>query len=112
MKKILFLLLFGVLFSCGSNKPTEEQKEKAKQYIKTLVDAGVNIYGGRLTDANMLVLAVDAYPGANFDIYAQTYLDDAIQHGINVDGVLIVDIKDCQFGDGWVTGKRIGKAYN
>ena len=42
MKKILFLLLACVLFSCGSNKPTEEQKEKAKRYVETLVNMGVN----------------------------------------------------------------------
>lgn len=112
MRKILFILLAGVLLSCGSGKPTEEQKEKARRYVETLVNMGVNIYDGQLTDANMLVLAVDAYPGANFDVYAQTYLDDVKRHGINVEGVLIVDIKDCQFGDGWVTGKRIGKAYD
>lgn len=111
MKKILFLLLACVLFSCGSNKPTEEQKEKAKQYIKTLVDMGVNIYGGQLTDANILVLAVDAYQGANFDKYAETYLEDAISHGLNIKGVAIVDIKNCQFGDVGVIGERVGRAY-
>lgn len=111
MRKILFILLAGVLLSCGSGKPTEEQKEKARRYVETLVDAEVNIYQGELTEANMLVLAVDAYPGANFDFYAKTYMEDAMANGLDIDGVLIVDIKDCQFGDGWVEGKRVGRAY-
>ena len=76
MKKFLVLLLVGVLLSCGSNKPTQEQKAKAERYVENLVDAGINIYAGKLTDANILVLAVDAYPGANFDKYAETCLED------------------------------------
>lgn len=112
MKKILSLLFSVVLLiSCISNKPSPEQKELSEQYIEGLVDAGINIYGGELTDANILVLAVDAMPGANFDIFAKTYLEDALNNGLNAKGVAIVDINDCQIGDGWVTGDRIGRAY-
>ena len=70
-----------------------------------------DIYGGELTDANILVLAVDAYPGANFDVFAKTYLDNAISKGLDIEGVAIVDVKNCQIGDGWVTGDRIGRAF-
>lgn len=111
MKTFLFILLSTVLLSCGTNEPTQEQKAKAERYIENLVDAGVNIYAGKLTDANILVLAVDAYPGVNFDKYAETYLEDAISHGLDVKGVAIVDIKNCQFGDSGVAGERIGRAY-
>ena len=111
MKKILLLLFSIVLISCGSNKPSPEQKELSEKYIEDLVDAGINIYRGELTDANFLVLAVDAFAGSNFDIFAKTYLEDALNKGLNIKGVYIVDIKDCQIGDGWVTGDRIGKAY-
>ena len=111
MKKILLLLFSIVLISCGSNKPSPEQKELSEKYIEDLVDAGINIYGGELTDANFLVLAVDAFAGSNFDIFAKTYLEDALNKGLNIKGVYIVDIKDCQIGDGWVTGDTIGKAY-
>lgn len=111
MKKILLTILAISLFGCGSSKPSPEQKELSEQYIEGLVDAGINIYGGELTDANILVLAVDAMPGANFDIFAKTYLEDALNNGLNVKGVAIVDINDCQIGDGWVTGDRIGRAY-
>lgn len=109
MKTILVLLII-LLGSCSS-KPSPEQKELSEQYIEGLVDAGINIYGGELTDANILVLAVDAMPGTNFDIFAKTYLEDALNNGLNVKGVAIVDINDCQIGDGWVTGDRIGRAY-
>ncbi len=111
-KYLLLLFLVVLVSSCGNNKPTPEQKELSERYIKKLVDAKVNIYGGELTDANFLVLAVDAYPGANFDKYAENYLEDALRAGLDIKGVNIVDVKDCQIGDGWVTGKRIGRAYN
>lgn len=111
MKKILLIILIISLFCCGSNKPSQEQKDKADIYVQSLMDANIGIYKGSLTDANFLILAVDAYPGANFDKYAETYLEDALQAGLDIKGVYIVDVKDCQIGDGWVTGKRIGKAY-
>lgn len=110
MKKIIIVLIISLL-SCGSNKPSQEQKDKADRYIQNLVDAEIGIYQGELTDANFLVLAVDAYSGANFDIYARTYLEEALKKGLEIKGVYIVDIKNCQFGDGWVTGERIGKAF-
>lgn len=96
MKSKCLLLLFSValILGCGSNKPSPEQKELSERYIKKLVDAKINIYGGELTDANFLVLSVDAYPGANFDKYAETYLEDALQAGLDIKGVYIVDVKD------------------
>lgn len=112
MKKILLTILAISLFSCGGNKPSQEQKAKTDRYVQSLVDADIGIYKGELTDADFLILAVDAYPGANFDAYARTYLEEAQNKGLEIKGVYIVDIKDCQFGDGWVTGNRIGKAYN
>lgn len=112
MKNVLLIAIFVIIQSCaGGNKPSPEQKELSEKYIEDLVDAGINIYGGELTDANFLVLAVDAFAGSNFDIFAKTYLEDALNKGLNIKGVYIVDIKDCQIGDGWVTGDRIGKAY-
>lgn len=111
MKKIVMTILAISLFGCGSNKPSQEQKDKADRYVQSLVDADIGIYKGELTDANFLILAVDAYPGANFDTYARTYLEEAQSKGLEIKGVYIVDIKDCQFGDGWVSGERIGKAF-
>lgn len=110
MKKLLLLILAMSLLSCGRNKPSQEQKDMADRYVQSLVDAEIGIYQGELTDANFLILAVDAYPEANFDVYARTYLDEALDKGLDIKGVYIVDIKNCQFGDGWVTGDRIGKA--
>lgn len=111
MKQLIAFVLAIVLVSCGNNKPTSEQKQAADDYVEKLVNADINIYGGELTDANFLILAVDSYPGANFDVYAKSYLEDAISEGLDIKGVYIVDIKNCQFGDGWVTGERIGRAY-
>ena len=112
MRILIFILMTVALFSCGSNKPTEEQKEKADRYIGYLTEYNIDdIYGGELTDANILVLAVDAYPGANFDVFAKTYLDNAISKGLDIEGVSIVDVKNCQIGNGWVTGERIGRAF-
>lgn len=111
---ITTLILITMVFlsaSCGNSKPSQQQKDKADRYIQSLVDAEIGIYEGELTDANILILAVDAYPDANFDIFAQTYLEEALNKGLDIKGVNIVDIKDCQFGDGWVTGDRIGRAF-
>lgn len=94
MRTVVLILSLCLLFSCGSNNPTEEQKQKAARYV-----------------ANILVLAVDAYHGANFDIYAETHLEEILRHGLDIGGVAIVDIKDCQFGEIGVIGKRIGRAY-
>ena len=112
MKILLLIFTFSLLiFSCGNDKPSQEQKAKANRYVQSLVDADIGIYKGELTDANFLILAVDAYSGANFDAYARTYLEEAQRKGLEVKGVYIVDIKNCQFGDGWVSGDRIGKAF-
>ena len=111
MKKILLTILAISLFSCGNNKPSQEQKDKADRYVQSLVDADIGIYKGELTDTNFLILAVDAYSGANFDAYARTYLEEAQRKGLEIKGVYIVDIKNCQFGDGWVSGDRIGEAF-
>ena len=111
MNKTLLFALFLSLTSCGGNKPSQEQKDKADRYVQSLVDANIGIYKGELTDANFLILAVDAYSGANFDAYARTYLEEAQGKGLEIKGVYIVDIKNCQFGDGWVSGDRIGKAF-
>lgn len=111
MKNLLLLILTMSLLSCGRNKPSQEQKDMADRYVQSLVDAEIGIYQGELTDANFLILAVDAYPEANFDVYAKTYLEEALDKGLDIKGVYVVDIKNCQFGDGWVTGDRIGKAF-
>lgn len=111
MKEIVLIILTISFFSCGSNKPSQEQKDKADRYVQSLVDAEIGIYKGELTDANFLILAVDAYPGASFDAYARTYLEEAQSKGLEIKGVYIVDIKNCQFGDRWVSGDRIGKAF-
>ena len=71
----------------------------------------IGIYKGELTDANFIILAVDAYSGANFDTYARTYLEEAQSKGLEIKGVYIVGIKNCQFGNGWVTRDRIRKAF-
>lgn len=112
MKKVLLLILSIIIISACSSKPSQEQKDKADRFIKSLSEYNIdNIYGGTLTDANILVLSVDAYPGANFDIFAKTYLEKALNRGLDIEGVAIVSIQDCQIGDGWVSGKRIGRAY-
>lgn len=111
MKNLLLILIISLL-SCGNKKTTQEQKEKADKYIEFLTEYNIdNIYGGELTDGNILVLVVDAYPGANFDIFAETYLQNAINKGLDIKGVAIVSINDCQIGDGWVKGERIGRAF-
>lgn len=108
MKKLFLIsVLMLTLASCGSSADYTQ----AKEYATTLIDKDLGIYNATVTDVGMLVIAVDAVPGANFDIFAKSYLKGAIDAGTNIKGCLIVDVKDCHFMDGAVTGKRIGKAY-
>lgn len=108
MKKFILIAASAFLLaSCGSSK----NYDQAKAYAETLIDKELGIYNATVTDTGMLVIAVDAHPGTNFDIFAKSYLRGAIDAGTNVKGCLIVDVKDCHFMDGAVTGKRIGKAY-
>lgn len=80
-------------------------------YAQSLISPEAGIYKATITDADMLVIAVDFSPGVNFDTFAKTYLDAALRKGVDVKGCLIVDVKDCQFQEGAVIGKRIGKAF-
>lgn len=108
MKKLFLIsVLMLTLASCGSSADYTQ----AKEYATTLIDKDLGIYNATVTDVGMLVIAVDAVPGVNFDIFAKSYLESAINAGMNVKGCLIVDVKNCQFMEGVVTGKRIGKAY-
>lgn len=122
MKKFIiaslcFLAIICLIGTCSekrqqNNKEHEISRQVAQEYAESLVEPDLGIYKATITDANMLIVAVDAHPGANFDIFAKSYLDGALDAGVNVKGCFIVDIKDCQFQKGAVIGKRIGKAYN
>ena len=108
MKRLFLIsILMMTLISCGASTDYTQEKE----YAKGLINKDFGIYDATVTDVGMMVIAVDAIPGANFDIFAKSYLKSALDAGMNIKGCLIVDAKDCQFMDGAVTGKRIGKAY-
>lgn len=110
MKKILFLLLIIISSCSGSSKPTEQEKQIAQKYIEIIT--GFTCDKAELTDGNYLVIAIDA-TGSDYDPLAQQFLEEAKNEGlVSIKGVYIVDSKDCQFGDGWVKGNRIGKAFN
>ena len=89
----------------------EQSSNTNENFLNSIINSENGIYKATITDAQMLIIAVDAVKGANFDIFAQTYLQEATRKNINIKGCLIVDIKNCQFQNGAVTGKRIGKAY-
>lgn len=109
MIKILFSLLI-IFSSCGgSSKPTDQEKEIAQKYIDVIT--GFTCDKAALTDGNYLVVAIDAV-GSDYDLLAFQFLEEAKSEGLTVKGVYIVDSKDCQFGDGWVKGDRIGKALD
>lgn len=65
-----------------------------------------------ITDANVLIIAIDAEEGQNYDVLARYYLHDAIEHG--VDGVkqcAVVDYSTSEFHDGAVVGERLGRSF-
>lgn len=129
MKKILFLLLAGVMLSCGN--PTESsskfgnsfEKENnslpetsgavtgADEYIKTI--SGFTCEKAAVTDNGYLIIAIDATSNEGYDNLASQFLDEAKREGVTgLKGCAIVDIKNAKFEQGAVVGKRIGRAYD
>ena len=108
MKKVLFLLFIGALFSC-SNSNTEVTG--AEEYIKTI--SGLTCEKAAVTDNGYLIIAIDATSESGYDNLASQFLDEAKQEGVTgLKGCAIVDIKNAKFEQGAVVGKRIGRAYD
>lgn len=110
MKKILFLMIaISILFlSCGGGKT---EVTGADNYIETIT--GFTCEKAAVTDNGFLIIAIDATSESGYDFLASQFLDEAKREGVSgLKGVMIVDSKNCQFQQGAVVGKRIGKAYN
>lgn len=119
MKKILFLLLAGILFSCSSpkkkvievNETNETRTTSAEEYINTIT--GFTCEKAAVTDNGYLIIAIDATSDEGYDNLASQFLDEAKREGVTgLKGCAIVDIKNAKFEQGAVVGKRIGKAYD
>ena len=119
MKKILFLLLAGILFSCSSpkkkvievNETNETRTTSAEEYINTIT--GFTCEKAAVTDNGYLIIAIDATSNEGYDNLASQFLDEAKQEGVTgLKGCAIVDIKNAKFEQGAVVGKRIGRAYD
>ncbi|MFS2806435.1 hypothetical protein AAH029_01285 [Parabacteroides distasonis] len=108
MKKFLFLMISVIAFSCGGGKT---EVTGADKYIDTIT--GFTCEKASVTDNGYLVIAIDADSDSGYDMLASQFLDEAKRERVEgLKGVLIVDSKNCQFQQGAVIGKRIGKAYN
>ena len=82
-----------------------------QEYIDIIT--GFTCEKAALTDNGFLVIAIDATSDSGYDFLASQFLNEAKAEGVTgLKGVLIVDIKNCEFQKGAVVGKRIGKAYN
>ena len=119
MKKILFLLFAGALFSCSSpkkkvievNETNETRTTSAEEYINTIT--GFTCEKATITDNGYLIIAIDATSDEGYDNLASQFLDEAKREGVTgLKGCAIVDIKNAKFEQGAVVGKRIGKAYD
>lgn len=107
MKKILFLLVAIMAFSCGESKTKVTGADK---YIDVIT--GFTCEKAAVTDNGYLVIAIDASSDSGYDMLASQFLEEAKKEGVSgLKGVLIVDIKNAKFEQGAVVGKRIGKAY-
>ena len=107
MKKYLLFALFALLFSsCGRTAPSPAGLE----YCKTI--SGIDCLKATITDANVLIIAIDVEPGRNYDALATYYLNDAISHGVDdIKMCAIVDYSTSEFQEGAVVGERVGKAF-
>ena len=107
MKLFFYATLLIIVISCGNSTV---KVSGADGYIETIT--GFTCEKAIVTDNGFLVIAIDAIQGTDYNSLASQFLDEAQNEGVaGLKGVFIVDIKNCQFGDGWVTGDRIGKAY-
>lgn len=134
MKKIILFFLVALMVGCGNksnslspNKvdslgvinDTSSVKDTTKtvgeksndDYCKSIISPDMGIYNAEITDANVLIIAVSPDGNSNFDVFAKSYLDDAISKGVNVNACMIVDVNNSQFQQGAVVGDRIGKAF-
>ena len=75
------------------------------------MDISTGIYKAAITDAGFLVIGVRPIGEPNFDYFAKSYLEQAIDAGVHVKGCFVVDINKSTWENGAVIGDRIGKAY-
>lgn len=106
-KSILSILLVFALFSCGRKS---EPSQAAIRYAESI--SGTNVRKASVTDAHVLIIAVDAIEGQNYDALARYYLKDAIENGANdIKMCVVVNYSTAEFQDGAVVGDRLGKAF-
>ena len=112
MRKLMFLIIAVLMVSCGGNNTkTPLNRNAAERYIRTIT--GFTCEKAAITDNDFLVIAIDAVSNEKYDFLASQFLDEAKSEGVTgLKGVLIVDIKFCEFQQGAVVGKRIGRAYS
>lgn len=109
MKHFIFTILSFLILCCENDNSTVKVYG-ADKYIETIT--GLTCEKAIVTDNGFLVIAIDAIQGTDYNSLASQFLDEAQNEGVSgLKGVYIVDIKNCQFGDGWVTGDRIGRAH-
>lgn len=107
MKKYLLLTLFSALFSCSVKT---EPSPAGLEYCKTI--SGIDCLKATITDGNVLIIAIDAEYGRNYDALARYYLNDAIRKGVtDVKMCAVVNYSTSEFQDGAVIGERVGKAF-
>jgi hypothetical protein len=135
MKKVILLCLVAVLLGCNNKKYAPSQNNQVdslglttdtssvkdtaqtvnaiskEDYCNSLISPDMGIYNAEITDANILIIAVSPEGNPNFDAFAQSYLDDAISKGVDVNACMVVDVNNSQFQQGAVVGDRIGKAF-
>ena len=106
-KSILSILLVLALFSCGGKS---EPSQAAIRYAESI--SGTNVLKASVTDAHVLIIAVDAIEGQNYDALARYYLKDAIENGANdIKMCVVVNYSTAEFQDGAGVGDRLGKAF-
>ena len=112
MKKYFVLAFSLVMFlsACGTKVKVRET-EAAQKYIETI--SGFTCRKASITDANMLIIAIDAIGSTNYYALASQFLDDAKREGVvGLKGCFVVNFSTSQFQDGAVIGERIGEAFN
>lgn len=114
--------LYGLIMVFSNTKITDLLYKKELQFrrkvrmdgesfCESIMGLSVGIYKATITDAGFLVIGVRPINNPNFDYFAQSYLEQALNAGIQIKGCFVVDIDKSTWLNGAVKGERIGKAY-
>lgn len=109
--------LYGLIMVFSNTKITDllykkelqfrrEVRMDGESFCESIMGLSVGIYKATITDAGFLVIGVRPINNPNFDYFAQSYLEQALNAGIQIKGCFVVDIDKSTWLNGAVKGGK------